>query len=108
MTLDQILDALDRNHAAMNRDISVYSEAAACIRRLAKTVGAGDTAISQLEQAVAALEAENATFRGLLLELTDDEPCSYDHHGYCQTHWLHERPCPNERVRALLNQEPQE
>lgn len=23
----------------------------------------------------------------LLDNLTDDEPCSLDHHGYCQTHW---------------------
>lgn len=23
----------------------------------------------------------------LLEEQIDDEPCSYDHHGYCQTHW---------------------
>lgn len=20
--------------------------------------------------------------------------CRYDHHGYCQTHFLHEKPCP--------------
>lgn len=25
--------------------------------------------------------------RPLLEALTDDEPCTLDHHGYCQTHW---------------------
>lgn len=38
----------------------------------------------------------------LLLELTDQEPCSYDHHDYCQTHGLSERPCIQERARAWL------
>ena len=32
------------------------------------------------------------------LMLADDERCHYDHHGYCQTHFLHERPCPMELI----------
>jgi len=28
------------------------------------------------------------------LQLADGETCWYDHHGYCQTHFLHEKPCP--------------
>jgi len=32
------------------------------------------------------------------LMLADDEDCWYDHHGYCQTHFLHERPCPMELI----------
>lgn len=31
-----------------------------------------------------------------------DEPCRYDHHDYCQTHWLDAQPCPVEKVRAVL------
>ena len=27
------------------------------------------------------------TVRPLLEALIDDEPCTVDHHGYCQTHW---------------------
>lgn len=38
----------------------------------------------------------------LVAELTDSEPCRYDHHGYCQTHYLHERPCPHERAKEVL------
>ena len=30
------------------------------------------------------------------------EPCHYDHHDYCQTHYLGEKPCPNERATAFL------
>lgn len=37
----------------------------------------------------------------LLESLVDDEPCSYDHHGYCQTHFLHAKPCPYEVVQTL-------
>ena len=32
---------------------------------------------------------------GLALEPFDDV-CSYDHHGYCQSHFGHEKPCPYE------------
>jgi hypothetical protein len=27
-----------------------------------------------------------------------DEPCSFDHHGYCQTHFLTD-PCPMHELR---------
>ena len=30
--------------------------------------------------------------------LADGEVCCYDHHGYCQSHFLHERPCPMEII----------
>lgn len=28
--------------------------------------------------------------------------CRYDHHGYCQEHWLDERPCPMETIAKVL------
>ncbi len=31
-----------------------------------------------------------------------DEKCRYDHHGYCQTHWLHDKPCPIEQAKELF------
>ena len=43
--------------------------------------------------------AEIERLRGLLGEIVDDEDCQYDHHGYCQTHNLGERPCVFERAR---------
>lgn len=59
--------------------------------------------------AVSALLAErdhlagtNAILRGLLSEFTDDEPCGYDHHGYCQTHALSAHPCRNARAHQLI------
>jgi hypothetical protein len=33
--------------------------------------------------------------------LVDDEPCRYDHHGYCQTHRLN-NPCEMQVARAAL------
>jgi len=39
----------------------------------------------------------------LLLELDDDEKCFYDHHGYCQTHYLHPKPCPYSRIHELMD-----
>lgn len=38
----------------------------------------------------------------LLEELLDDSPCHYDHHGKCQAHSLHEKPCPHEKGKQML------
>lgn len=38
----------------------------------------------------------------LVEELVDPDPCSYDHHGLCQAHSLHEAPCPHQRAKDYL------
>jgi hypothetical protein len=38
----------------------------------------------------------------LIRELTDPDPCCYDHHGLCLAHSLDRDPCPHERAKALL------
>jgi len=38
----------------------------------------------------------------LLSELVQDDDCSYDHHGYCQTHGLLPYPCANGRAREVM------
>lgn len=44
---------------------------------------------------------EVTALRLALDDLTDDEECRLDHHGYCQTHTL-SKPCANATARALL------
>ena len=51
------------------------------------------------------LRREHVDLRELLADLYDDEPCSYDHHGYCQSHGLSEKQCVMERVRAALTKD---
>lgn len=36
-------------------------------------------------------------------DLTDPDPCSFDHHGYCQAHgWFDVEPkCPHARAKEL-------
>lgn len=41
----------------------------------------------------------------VLADLLTDEPCSLDHHGFCQTHYCHP-PCPHERAKKLLSKYP--
>ncbi|MBT0666997.1 hypothetical protein HT136_01275 [Novosphingobium profundi] len=53
----------------------------ACIALTAKT--------AQAEELAEALEA-----------LLDDEPCQYDHHGYCQSHFI-SNPCEMATARAV-------
>lgn len=38
----------------------------------------------------------------VLAGLTDADECRFDHHGYCQTHRLHEAPCPNKTANEIL------
>ena len=48
-------------------------------------------------------EAERDALAGLLAEFVDSEPCSLDHHGYCQSHGhLDEGECHMARARAVL------
>jgi hypothetical protein len=35
-----------------------------------------------------------------VLRSEDDDPCSLDHHGYCQAHWL-EEDCSMPKIRAF-------
>lgn len=44
--------------------------------------------------------------RELLKDLTDPDPCWYDHNDLCQAHHLHKRPCPHERAKDLLDTDP--
>ena len=41
------------------------------------------------------------------LRLADGDTCHYDHHGYCQTHFLHSKPCPmeiiNSKAKEIVN-----
>lgn len=52
----------------------------------------------------AVLAIVEASYRGLLEDLADPDPCWYDHHGYCQAHgWLQTDPkCPHLRAKELL------
>lgn len=38
----------------------------------------------------------------LAVRFTDPDPCQYDHHGYCQAHSLHERPCPHQEMQWIM------
>lgn len=41
----------------------------------------------------------------LLTALADDEPCTFDHHGYCQMHGLPQPgPCPDGEAQRLLKE----
>jgi hypothetical protein len=49
-----------------------------------------------------AAEQELQKARELLSMFDDGEECSYDHHGYCQTHSFVGNPCPVNELRAFL------
>lgn len=58
-----------------------------------------------IEKSRLALAAERGRLGALLelvQELCDPSPCWYDHHGRCQEHRMHDRPCPHEKASELL------
>lgn len=47
---------------------------------------------------------EGGTLQNLIRDLSDPDPCHYDHHGYCQAHsWLQDGECPHARAQRLLS-----
>lgn len=57
--------------------------------------------------------APTADVLDLLYDLTDPDPCWYDHHGYCQAHgWMAtDPPCAHARAKKILaaaNYNPEE
>lgn len=59
------------------------------------------SALSDLTRENETLRKELEKARELLKALVDDEPCRYDHHGYCQTRRLEEN-CSNAQGKAFL------
>lgn len=57
-----------------------------------------DTIVSILEQRIDELEQ-------LIVQFADGASCQYDHHGYCQTHFLHDKPCPYGIANEMANNE---
>jgi hypothetical protein len=58
-------------------------------------------------QSLADYQAKLKTIQALLRELTDPDPCSFDHHGYCQAHGYFETEpkCPHARAKDLIGKE---
>jgi len=65
-------------------------------------------AILQSDQQQAELKAHAEVLEGILAEFIEvnDDPCRYDHHGYCQAHFL-EEDCLVKRARTTLKEQHQ-
>lgn len=59
-------------------------------------------AAEQLTPAGAALS--QAYLLDVICDLTDPDPCEYDHHGHCQAHrWTQTEPaCPHARAKTII------
>lgn len=56
-----------------------------------------------LKAQVQQLQEQVSRLREALKAMVDDDDCSLDHHGYCQTHgWLSEGVCPQFTAKMLL------
>lgn len=56
--------------------------------------------INKLRDERDSARAQVAALKAVLLPFLDDEPCSFDHHGYCQTHGV-TSPCIMLRARKV-------
>lgn len=98
----QLTDEIDRLRAALaeaelaaeqllaDRDrCEEWADALAYAIAPIEQIGEHSSLNSPWQNAIAALANRDATIvelKGLLREHTDNEKCSFDHHGYCQTH----------------------
>lgn len=57
--------------------------------------------IADKDATITALRAEVAGLREALEGLIDEDPCWYDHHGYCQAHFV-TNPCEMAIAREAL------
>jgi hypothetical protein len=57
---------------------------------------------AELERLVVEIAVEELL--RLIRDLADPNPCSFDHHGHCQTHgWTDTEPaCPHARAKRIL------
>jgi len=91
------------SHKHENADGSVDIEVDGEICNISTTANLNH--ISNHVERLDKLEAENKRLNDFLNEIidifVDDDPCVYDHHGYCQTHYHSEKPCIIERLKEL-------
>lgn len=64
------------------------------------------TLVPELVSALREAQANAAAARQIIEELTDPDPCSFDHHGGCQAHGFFdltpENPCGHEKAKRFL------
>lgn len=50
------------------------------------------------------VDREVQELKKIITDLTDPDPCSFDHHGYCQAHgWFDVEPkCPHARAKEII------
>lgn len=68
--------------------------------------GSSDPLHAELVSALKESHANAATARQIIEELTDPDPCSFDHHGDCQAHGFFdlssENPCGHAKAKRFL------
>lgn len=74
--------------------------------RVAVAPGRAYALLDELVPALKEAQATAATARQIIQELTDSDPCSFDHHGDCQAHGFFdlssENPCGHEKAKRFL------
>ena len=104
--LQEDVERMQKDVERLERWKAEATEVMSGLRELGKALGlrpgvqiTGPAALAE----VARLTAERDALAGLLAEFVDSEPCSLDHHGYCQSHGhLDEGECHMARARAVL------
>jgi hypothetical protein len=109
--IDLILAAISAAGDALHpcQSYATEHDRAAAAYDLAQSIRCAAPALTEAERAAMAAylypEGGNpAQAHQLLLDLVEheDDPCSYDHHGYCQTHGPGEIPCTIATARQFL------
>lgn len=82
-------------------DLQAIREHAQDMLKYEGLAGRGAVLLGLVGNAERAHFEEVTALRLALDELTEDTPCRFDHHGYCQEH-MSDGPCRNELAKGLL------
>jgi hypothetical protein len=107
---DEFNEQFYKNQAILMKENARFEDMIADKRRIQLMKEEMEADVSRLDRLnamadeIIKLRQQTSVLRGLLIELTDEDDCRYDHHGYCQAHSLDIAPCPHSRSRTLIKE----
>lgn len=56
-----------------------------------------------LQKRITEMENTIKEAKQIIEDLVGEDPCEFDHHGYCQAHgWMDESECPHARAKKFM------
>lgn len=84
--------------ALVQQDVMQHNEILPMPRERAEALWEDSPSARMFDELIEFVEHVQA----ILEDISDPDPCQYDHHDLCQAHSLHKRPCPHARAKEMV------